>query len=66
METTTVTCDCCKDKIDAGAEASLSASLTSIENPVEARDIELDDLCVLCSDAFLTAISEIIIRRQPK
>ncbi len=64
MQKTTITCDVCGNKVEGEQEADLSASLISIDSPEETRDIELEDLCVGCSDALLVAIKEVLLRRQ--
>ena len=66
MQTTTVTCDCCGNDIEGEeSDFNLSACLAQdTKEAMEAREIDLEDLCVGCANALYEAIKPILLRRQ--
>lgn len=73
MQETTVICDVCGEPIEEPTEIELSGMLVTskviaceLDDPEKEIEINLEDICIPCSYALESAISDVILRRSPK
>ena len=69
MQETTVICDCCGEIMEEPTEIELSGKLNDHSTPaIQSLDavveINLEDICINCSCALESAISDVLKRRS--
>ena len=64
MQTNNVICDCCGKPVEEYNGADLTGTLITRDAPDDVKEIELEDLCIGCSDALWDAIKTLLLRRQ--